>query len=41
MAEDELLRRYSLQAPGIGGGTAREAGVIFKLAARLKPPVRN
>jgi nuclear RNA export factor len=40
MADDELVRKYNLQAPGQGGGTAREAGVIFKLAARLKPPVR-
>ncbi|KAJ7352356.1 hypothetical protein DFH08DRAFT_858626 [Mycena albidolilacea] len=41
MADDELLRRYNLQAPGSGGGTAREAGVIFKLASRLKPPVET
>ncbi|KAJ6577471.1 hypothetical protein B0H19DRAFT_1120082 [Mycena capillaripes] len=41
MADDELLRKYNLQAPGQGGGTAREAGVIFKLAARLKPPVET
>ncbi|KAJ6570093.1 hypothetical protein DFH09DRAFT_1154023 [Mycena vulgaris] len=41
MADDEILRKYNLQAPGAGGGTAREAGVIFKLAARLKPPVET
>ncbi|KAJ7236261.1 hypothetical protein B0H12DRAFT_1140498 [Mycena haematopus] len=41
MADDELLRRYNLQAPGLGGGSAREAGVIFKLASRLKPPVET
>ncbi|KAJ7116498.1 hypothetical protein C8R44DRAFT_674886 [Mycena epipterygia] len=41
MAQDDLLRRYNLLAPGAGGGTAREAGVIFKLAARLKPPVET
>ncbi|KAJ7671531.1 hypothetical protein DFH06DRAFT_1177844 [Mycena polygramma] len=41
MSEDDLLRKYNLQAPGQGGGTAREAGVIFKLAARLKPPVET
>ncbi|KAJ7760723.1 hypothetical protein DFH07DRAFT_430072 [Mycena maculata] len=42
MADDEILRKYNLQAPGAGGGLAREAGVIFKLAAtRLKPPVET
>lgn len=41
MADDEFLRKYNLLAPGLGGGTAREAGVIFKLAARLKPPVET
>ncbi|KAJ7183222.1 hypothetical protein C8R46DRAFT_1066309 [Mycena filopes] len=41
MADDELLRKYNMQAPGQGGGTAREAGVIFKLASRLKPPVET
>ncbi|KAJ7220179.1 hypothetical protein GGX14DRAFT_433679 [Mycena pura] len=41
MHEDSLLRKYNLPAPGIGGGTAREAGVIFKLASRLKPPVET
>ncbi|KAJ6608686.1 hypothetical protein B0H10DRAFT_2438921 [Mycena sp. CBHHK59/15] len=41
MADDQMLQRYRLSAPGAGGGTAREAGVIFKLAARLKPPVET
>ncbi|KAF8207061.1 hypothetical protein K438DRAFT_1815618 [Mycena galopus ATCC 62051] len=41
MADDEFLRRYNLQAPGLGGGSSREAGVIFKLASRLKPPVET
>ncbi|KAJ7690139.1 hypothetical protein B0H17DRAFT_1065625 [Mycena rosella] len=41
MADDEILRKYNLLSPGAGGGTAREAGVIFKLAARLKPPVET
>ncbi|KAJ6468355.1 hypothetical protein C8R45DRAFT_1018431 [Mycena sanguinolenta] len=41
MADDELLRKHNLPAPGLGGGSAREAGVIFKLASRLKPPVET
>ncbi|KAJ7650754.1 hypothetical protein FB45DRAFT_997566 [Roridomyces roridus] len=41
MSEDNLVRKYNLQAPGSAGGTAREAGVIFKLASRLQPPVET
>ncbi|KAK7032789.1 hypothetical protein R3P38DRAFT_2700120 [Favolaschia claudopus] len=41
MAEDELLRKHSLVAPGQAGGSAREAGVIFKLASKLQPPVET
>ncbi|KAJ7163930.1 hypothetical protein C8R43DRAFT_989194 [Mycena crocata] len=41
MTGDDILRKHNLAAPGTGGGTAREAGVIFKLASRLKPPVET
>ncbi|KAJ7284540.1 hypothetical protein C8J57DRAFT_1288772 [Mycena rebaudengoi] len=41
IAEDDVVRKYNLLAPGAGGGTAREAGVIFKLASRLQPPVET
>ncbi|KAJ7056667.1 hypothetical protein C8F01DRAFT_1211342 [Mycena amicta] len=41
MQEDELIRRHNLQTPGNAGGTAREAGVIFKLASKLKPTVET
>ncbi|KAF7312070.1 hypothetical protein MIND_00219200 [Mycena indigotica] len=37
--DDEIIRKHGLQTPGKAGGTAREAGVIFKLASKLKPPV--
>jgi hypothetical protein len=41
LIEDELVKKYNLTPPGVGGGSAREAAVIFKLASELKPPVRN
>ncbi|KAF7327415.1 hypothetical protein MKEN_00319300 [Mycena kentingensis (nom. inval.)] len=41
MHEDDLLRKHNIQSPGSGGGGAREAGVIFKLASKLKPPVET
>jgi nuclear RNA export factor len=39
MADDELLRKNNVAAPGAPGSTGREAAVIFKLASQLKPPV--
>lgn len=41
MSEDESIMRAGLLPPGVPGGTGREAAVIFKLAAQLKPPVRS
>ncbi|KAF5342152.1 hypothetical protein D9611_001419 [Ephemerocybe angulata] len=41
LIDDELVKKYDLTPPGVGGGSAREAAVIFKLASELKPPVRT
>lgn len=38
MIEDEVVKKHNLTPPG-HGGSAREAGVIFKLAKLLQPPV--
>jgi hypothetical protein len=39
MGEDEELRKSGLKPPGVHGGGAREAAVIFKLAGELEPKV--
>ncbi|EAU85279.2 hypothetical protein CC1G_10065 [Coprinopsis cinerea okayama7 len=41
LIDDELVKKYNLSSPGIGGGSAKEAGVIFKLASELKPPIKT
>ncbi|SJK99733.1 uncharacterized protein ARMOST_03044 [Armillaria ostoyae] len=38
MIEDEVVKKHNLTPPG-HGGSAKEAGVIFKLAKQLQPPV--
>lgn len=40
MSEDEELGKARILPPGVPGANGREAAVIFKLAASLKPPVR-
>jgi nuclear RNA export factor len=39
MVDDETVKKYNLNPPGTGGGGARDAAVIFKLASQLKPEV--
>jgi len=39
MIDDETVKKYNLNPPGTGGGGARDAAVIFKLASQLKPEV--
>ena len=39
MIDDETVKKYNLSPPGTGGGGARDAAVIFKLASQLKPEV--
>ncbi|KAF7317106.1 hypothetical protein HMN09_00445300 [Mycena chlorophos] len=41
MQDDDIVRRHNLLTPGAPNSTAREAGVIFKLASKLKPPVET
>ncbi|TFK27812.1 NTF2-like protein [Coprinopsis marcescibilis] len=41
LIDDDLVKNYNLAPPGTGGGNAREAAVIFKLASELKPPVKS
>lgn len=38
MIDDELVKKHNLTPPG-HGGSVRDAAVIFKLAAQLKPEV--
>jgi nuclear RNA export factor len=39
LIDDEVVKKHHLSSPGLGGGSAREAAVILKLAGELKPPV--
>lgn len=39
MIDDDIVKKYNLTPPGTGGGGARDAAVIFKLASQLKPEV--
>ncbi|KAI0067186.1 NTF2-like protein [Artomyces pyxidatus] len=41
MSEDDIVKRSHVIPPGMAGSTGKEAAVIFKLAAQLKPPVRT
>ncbi|TFY63422.1 hypothetical protein EVG20_g6313 [Dentipellis fragilis] len=41
MAEDELLIKHRLPAPGSKGSSLREAAVIFKIASSLQPPLQT
>ncbi|EIN04027.1 NTF2-like protein [Punctularia strigosozonata HHB-11173 SS5] len=42
MAEDELLKQHNLTPPGVPGGSAKEAAVIFKFASQIcKPEVQT
>ncbi|KAA1467548.1 NTF2-like protein [Dentipellis sp. KUC8613] len=41
MAEDELLIKHRLPAPGSKGSSLREAAVIFKIASSLQPPIQT
>lgn len=38
MIDDKLVKKHNLTPPG-HGGSVRDAAVIFKLAAQLKPEV--
>lgn len=40
MLDDEFVIKHRLVPPGAPGSSQREAMVIFKLAASLKPEVR-
>lgn len=41
LLDEPLVQKYDLKAPGIGGGSAKEAAVIFKLASELSPAVKT
>ncbi|KAF9007555.1 hypothetical protein BDQ17DRAFT_1422910 [Cyathus striatus] len=41
MLDDAIVKKYNLTPPGLGGGSARDAAVIFKLASELKPEVQT
>lgn len=41
LIDDEVVKKHNLSPPGVGGGSVREAAVIFKLASELKPPVKT
>ncbi|KIY51733.1 NTF2-like protein [Fistulina hepatica ATCC 64428] len=41
MSEDPIVKKYRLTSPGRGGGSYRDASVIFKLASQLKPEVQT
>ncbi|KAJ2926056.1 hypothetical protein H1R20_g11039, partial [Candolleomyces eurysporus] len=41
LIDDEAVKKYNLSPPGVGGGSARDAAVILKLASELKPPVKT
>ena len=39
MIEDDFIAKNKMTPPGAPGASVKEAGVIFKLAAQLKPEV--
>lgn len=39
MVDDPLVQKYNLLVPGIPGSSGKEAAIMFKLAAQLRPPV--
>lgn len=39
MVDDPLVQKYNLLVPGIPGSSGKEAAIIFKLAAQLRPLV--
>ncbi|KAF8637812.1 hypothetical protein AX16_010730 [Volvariella volvacea WC 439] len=41
LADHEIVRRHNLSSPGLGGGSAKEAAVLFKLASQLQPEVQS
>ncbi|EJD06393.1 NTF2-like protein [Fomitiporia mediterranea MF3/22] len=41
LADEEILRRNNIVAPGKPGSTGKEYPVLFKLASQLKPPVET
>ena len=41
LADDELLKRNNIVAPGQPGANHKEFPVIFKLASQLQPPVET
>ena len=39
MVDDPLVQKYNLLVPGIPGSSGKEAAIMFKLAAQLRPLV--
>ena len=39
MLDDPIVQKYNLLVPGIPGSSGKEAAIMFKLAAQLRPPV--
>lgn len=41
MVDDPLVQKYNLLVPGIPGSSGKEAAIMFKLAAQLRPLVQT
>ena len=39
MLDDPIVQKYNLLVPGAPGSSGKEAAIIFKLAAQLRPYV--